>query len=146
MLCINIINVKWIKQPNPGFFTSSFFLQTTAKTLVWLSVSCDRRKWPSRTESILLKENVSIVTRPRLSTCDSTSEVHSIGACTWCFLCASEEPQTKGPQGWSAWWRDHQGRTGDTCRNNVHFYLIRLFNCNHKRVCAWSGYWRWSIE
>lgn len=34
-------------------FTSSFFLQTTAKTLVWLSVSCDRRKWPSRTESIL---------------------------------------------------------------------------------------------
>lgn len=36
---------------------SSFFLETTAKMLAWLSISWDRRKWPNRAESVLWKQN-----------------------------------------------------------------------------------------
>lgn len=39
--------------------------------------------------------------------------------CTWCCLCVSEEQWPEGPQGLSAWWLGHQGRTGGTWGNNI---------------------------
>lgn len=39
--------------------------------------------------------------------------------CTWCSWYANGEQRTKAPQGWSAWWHGHQGRSGGTWGNNV---------------------------